>query len=546
MLSKIPRTFVTASIGLLLLFVCTTYYLYNDGPAYHAPKKTPSPAKVEENWKQLDQTGGFEDGEDYDVPTTTAPVPVPSLMNDEFYTPAVPENAPGGDLGDVRGQLTASPLETDCPKEVDFLLRVGLDLGLTERVRYTRNCIKPRFSSNVDRNEVVNVTDSIFKPPVELDLLDCSELQLPRCSPIKLTVPRPYAKETFSNLIFGIATDYYRLNDSIPMFSHWLAGTEAKLIAAVTNIPDMYPEEMVFLRDKMKEAGINGHIVKPLEEGFVTSESHFGVLKDMVKYSNPDTRWFGMLDDDTFFPDLKPLSDALESLDHTTDAYVGTLSEDFSSVRNWGYMAFGGAGAYLSAPLARKLADHVFECIEEASTKEGDVIIRDCVYRRSKAKLTILPGLHQQDFQGDASGFFEAGFRPLNLHHWKSWFEAPVIAIAKAASFCGDCFLQRWRFGNDTVLSNGYSIAAYRDGHESVDLTTIEGTWDKTGEDFDFSIGPLRTPYSKEEKKTFKLLEAEITPEGNLRQLYVWKGNTSAGEIDEVVEMDWEKYGWVG
>ncbi|RYP59050.1 hypothetical protein DL770_010291 [Monosporascus sp. CRB-9-2] len=562
MFSRLPRVFVSASIALLFLVFCTTLYLYDDALAYHATGNAQVPtSKTEEHWDQPGQNGAFQDvkGEGASVATdidpaasSTVSASTSSLSIDvPDKSPATgqehvekPEQGvePDKDLGHSPGQSTASrPSGTDCPADVQFLTRAAAEQELTERVRYMRSCIEPAFSARVDRDEVVNISEPIFKGATELDLLDCWDIQLPRCSPVKLTVPNPYPKRDYAHLIFGIATSYERLNDSIPAFAHWLSGTGSKLIASVTDIQEKNRTEMGYLRDEFQTAGIDAVMVKPLNPEFKTSENHFGVLKDMVEYSGPETRWFAFLDDDTFFPNLKPLSDALAKLDHTKDAYVGTLSEDFSAIRNWGYMAFGGAGAYLSAPLAGKLAGKVFECIKESSLAEGDVIIRECVYTKSKAKLTIMPGLYQQDIQGDASGFFEAGLRPINLHHWKSWFEAPVIAMAKAADFCGDCFLQRWRFGNDTVLSNGYSIARYRDGLETVDLTTLEGTFDKFNGDFDFSIGPLRKPYSKKRKKSYKLLDAEITQRGDLRQLYVWKGNETLGELDEIVEMIWQK-----
>ncbi len=541
MFSRIPRVFVRASVGLLFLFFGTFFYLYGDKPIYHVLQKSHLSTMVEENRNQLDGVELLREIGSHDshltISSDSAASPVIGDSSDSFVTGIAPTKDPENG----HQQSTMSPFEVGCPKDVNFLIKVALDQELTESVRYTKSCIQPVFSSNVDRDEVVNITEPIVKQLVELDLLDCAEIQLPKCSPVKLVVPYPHTRKTFPNLIFGIATDYHRLKASIPAFTHWLSGTKSKLIVAVNDVDKLTGGRMRELQDMFIEAGIDCHIVKPLDENFVTSQNHFGILKDMVKYSSPKTEWFVLLDDDTFFPNLQPLSDALDGLDHTTDAYVGTLSEDFASVQNWGYMAFGGAGAYLSAPLAKKLADHVLECIEEASYMEGDIILRDCVYRRSKAKLTILPGLHQQDFQGDAGGFFEAGFKPINLHHWKSWFQAPVVAMAKAADFCGDCFLQRWRFGNDTVLSNGYSIATYRDGLSTVDLSMPEGTWDKFNGDFDFSIGPLRAPYSKEQKKTFRLLDAEITPEGQLRQLYVWKGNDTAGELDEVIEMVWGK-----
>ncbi|RYO82098.1 hypothetical protein DL762_006785 [Monosporascus cannonballus] len=559
MFSRIPRVFVSASIALLFFVFCTTLYLYHNAPVYHATGNSPVPtSKIEEHWDQPSQDGVFQDvkGDGASAATDIDPAASPtvsaSTSSDGSDKPPAtgqehvkkPEQGvePDKDLGHNPGQSTASrPSGMGCLADVQFLTRAATEQNLTERVRYTRSCIKPVFSAKVDRDEVVNISEPIFKGATELDLLDCWDIQLPECSPVKLTVPNPYPKGDYAHLIFGVATSYERLNDSIPAFAHWLSGTRSKLIASVTDIQEKNRTEMGYLQDKFQASGIDSVMVKPLDPEFKTSQNHFGVLKDMVEYSGPETQWFALLDDDTFFPNLKPLSDALAKLDHTKDAYVGTLSEDFSSIRNWGYMAFGGAGAYLSAPLAVKLAEKVFECIKESSLSEGDVITRECVYTKSKAKLTIMPGLYQQDIQGDASGFFEAGLRPINLHHWKSWFKAPVTAMAKAADFCGDCFLQRWRLGNDTVLSNGYSVARYRDGLDAVDLTTLEGTFDKLDGDFDFSIGPFRKPYPKKRKKSYKLLDAEITQRGDLRQLYVWKGNETLGELDEVVEMIWQK-----
>lgn len=119
------------------------------------------------------------------------------------------------------------------------------------------------------------------------------------------------------------------------------------------------------------------------------------VLVRMVEESGPETKWFCLLDDDTFFPHLEPLSDALSRIDHTSDAYVGALSEDFPSVQTFGLMAYGGAGVYLSAHLARKLGqpELAAACMQESPPHLGDIIIRDCVYHHSKAKLTRLPGL---------------------------------------------------------------------------------------------------------------------------------------------------------
>lgn len=203
-------------------------------------------------------------------------------------------------------------------------------------------------------------------------------------------------------------------------------------------------------------------------------------------------------------------------------------------------MAFGGAGAYLSAPLAKILGKELDTCIVEATGREGDIILRDCVYQNSKAKLTILPGLYQQDMKGDVSGFFESGVEAINLHHWKSWYRSPVVEMATAALYCGDCFLQRWRFGKDAVFTNGYSIARYLYDINDLDLDQMEGTWFNANRDYDFSIGPLRRKLVQDEKKSFQLKDVDFSERGEFKQLYVWKGNPDVNEADGVIEVVWQ------
>ncbi|KAI0842729.1 glycosyltransferase family 31 protein [Hypoxylon sp. FL0890] len=525
--SKVPRVFVLASTVLLFLVTYTTLHLYHRVPPSYPTTPVLAPA--------------VQDGEPGKIPgkgeqPTQLPVRPP-------VEPIEAQSSSSSGEQSEEEHLLSFPDPKHCPKDLEFLVRASIDLGLTERVRYTRRYIQPIFSDSVDRDNVANITEPLLKDVVEVDLHNCGDAWIPQSTPIKLQVPNPHPEAVFTHLTFGVATDYSRLSDSINPFAHWISGTGAKLVAVVMDAKDKSPNEMEQLRDNFELAGINVTLVRPINEKFTTAQNHFAVLIPMLENSSAETQWYGLLDDDTFFPSLKPLSDSLATLDHKADAYVGALSEDFQAVRGFGFMAFGGAGAFLSAPLAKKLGDQVFGCIDKATTVEGDTILRDCVYSNSKAKLTLLPGLYQQDIAGDVSGFFEAGLNPLSLHHWKGWYKAPVEKMAKAAKFCGDCFLQRWRFGSDTVFSNGFSIATYSDGVESVDLDLMEGTWGKAeSKDFDFSLGPLRVPYPIDKKKSYKLREAEFEDNGDLKQLYVLLGNSSPGELDQVVELVWRNH----
>lgn len=436
-------------------------------------------------------------------------------------------------------------------ESLDFFdrARKELSLDLTPSVRYSQRCIRPDFLSSVNRNNVANISQSLVgkqatvrlpgQQPAKLDQ------ELPECTPINLTVPHAYpATEKFPHLIFGVATKHERLNDSLESIAHWAANRQCKLVAIVDDYETQGADRVFQLQDEYRKSGVEATFVKPLNDSHMTSQLHFMVLTAMVEESDPKTEWFGFIDDDTFFPHLKPLSNALGKLDHTTDIYVGALAEDFQSVKNFGIMAYGGAGAYLSARLARKLgAPSIAEqCVQIEPIGFGDILISHCVYRYSRAKLTSLPGLYQHDFTGNPSGFFESGAEALNFHHWKSWYHEPVTKMAAATNFCGNCFLQRWRFGSDTVFSNGYSISLYRSGVAHLELDKMEHTFDKIYEDsdphYEFTIGPLRDEVAQGEKKSYHLVDTEIR-DGTMRQLYIWKGDGEGGELDEVIELVW-------
>ncbi|KAH7027546.1 uncharacterized protein B0I36DRAFT_327315 [Microdochium trichocladiopsis] len=488
--------------------------------AIDSPDSAPEPAKLATlEDKKPDDTGSTS-------PPAEGAVKAPAEKpTDKFAPPGGAETSPATTTDADASKIRPYPSieSSDVAQDYRFLIKAGEGLNLTEKVHYTRRCIKPVFSKDIDRDEVADIGHSLLNGTVEVDLWNTRAAPVPDCEQIKLNVPKAYPKQSSSHIIFGVSTDLVRLNGSLPAFEHWLANSGSKLIAVVTDYSKQTQENITMIENKFRKSGILATFVKPLSADFTVSQNHFAVLVDLVNHSDDNTKWFGLIDDDTFMPDMWPFADALATLDHTEDVYVGQLSEDFQAVRFFGFMAFGGAGAYFSAPLARKLAPKALKCIHEASSGEGDIIIRDCVYSHSKAKLTMLDGLWQQDMKDDVSGFFEAGIKPLVLHHWKSWYHEPMADMALASKFCGDCFLQRFRFEQDTVFTSGYSIVTYPKGMSEVNLDLMEGTWLQAGRDYDFSVGPLRDRLPKDRKKSYKLKHAEITPKGELRQLYVYR-----------------------
>lgn len=473
-----------------------------------------------------------------------------------------------------------------CARDLE-LLRSGLDLTLTENIVYTRRCVKP-LRGKTDRDAVANISSPLFSDTAVINLAaDCSAVETPPCEPLTLHVPPAYPDGEYRHLLFGVASTYQRLKDAIPVFAHWLSGTGAQLIAVVSDADDLgsggSATRLAALEEEYRSWDMLVRIVPPkLKERLPHKDDdekekaktggpapveqlHFMLIRDMLEVATSETQWLGVIDDDTFFPSLYPLARELQRHDHTRPAWLGALADNFVSIKIWGIMAFGGAGTFLSVPLARELEPQLEECVRESTVRTGDGLLRDCVYGRTTTKLTLVPGLLQHDIRGDPSGLFESGGRPLpgpmlSLHHWKSWYKAPVDRMAAVARLCGECFLQRWRFADDALLANGYSVSVYRPPGllDALDLDRVEATF--AGADrpddrrFDFFYGPFRRRLGPDQKKSYRLEAVAGGPpwgggrgadgSGPLRQVYVHRARRDReGDdaiMDEVIELVWE------
>ncbi|CRK22527.1 hypothetical protein BN1723_012685 [Verticillium longisporum] len=128
----------------------------------------------------------------------------------------------------------------DCPGPALRHLR-NLELNLTDTITYTKRCIKPVVTRSLDRDAVAQIDEPLLKTKTKIDLSSCAPVQLERCDPIPLRVPRPYPKSTYPQYVFGVATSYERYEESIDTFAFWLAGSHAKLVGVVTDYDENRP-----------------------------------------------------------------------------------------------------------------------------------------------------------------------------------------------------------------------------------------------------------------------------------------------------------------
>ncbi|KAG6008723.1 hypothetical protein E4U54_008669 [Claviceps lovelessii] len=450
-----------------------------------------------------------------------------------------------------------------CRSDLDYLRRP--EYHLSRYIHYQKRYVRALRNAANSREVVGSNPEPLVDPGAStiLDLKNACNGSLPAENPrdpIALPVPPPFPQRDYSDFIFGVASTAERLEGSLPQFSHWLQGTNARLVAIVVD-RDFSDRQMTKLVARFNQSGVLFSGIRPLDPNIGVNEQHFLVLRDLLQHADSGTKWAVIIDDDTFFPSLYPVTQVFDKQDASVPAYLGGLSDNKDAVNNFGHMAFGGAGIFLSMPLVRLLEPHVDSCLSESPTHEGDGMLRFCVQEKTGTNLTDIKGLHQLDMRGDLSGFYESGQWHLSLHHWKSWHQAPVDQIAKVAHVCGGCLFQRWRFGSDTVFTNGYSIATYKHGTADLQLDRMESTFTDSGkaDDWEWSMGPMRDRVPEGEKKSYQLFAAEMVGD-HFRQAYVHRAppppppESSEGQEhgetipetmetapkDEVIELWWD------
>ncbi|KAK5090036.1 hypothetical protein LTS08_007405 [Lithohypha guttulata] len=386
------------------------------------------------------------------------------------------------------------------------------------------------------------------------EISEHNSLELESTVSTTIRIPRlPHTQPDAHEYIFGVATTYDRLLNSLDTFSHWLSNSNTRLIAAMEPSLDLDLPDKVLAKAQSLKIPL-GTIDSPYQ--FL--DRYFSLIRVLHDNRSPDTKWYVLIDDDTFFLDLANVVKTFKAkYNPDLPYYIGALTEDFQQMSTWGYMAYGGGGVFLSAPLVEQLLPHWEACYAKRNT--GDQRLAECIYQHTNTKFTWEHNLHQLDLHGDQSGFYEAlRPQPLSVHHWKSdefRFHADMYNLSLVSTICGkSCLLQKFKFANGWVLTNGFSLVKHSDvdvRHRDVDKDiSMERTWDfywggASNIHFEHSVGPIRNP-DEGEKISFRMESALKETDGRVRQLYVKRKKKEEGderpgpgEVEGVVEIEW-------
>lgn len=435
-------------------------------------------------------------------------------------------------------------------------------LNLTPAFEYRRRCIIAKPVRGNIRQPLTDLPWALLPEAIRLESRSLGQsadlrLGLPPCEQdFQLQVPLQFhdSKIDTNQLMLGVATFSTRANESFSEMARWLSNTGTQLLVHLRD----HPEDAMIrsLCDKAEALHLKVTILPFQSSAEGEAQSNFALAAALNSHRKPETRWYGIIDDDTFFVSLPKLLAALSPFDPDLPWYIGALTERHLGLSTEGFKAWGGAGIFLSPPLLEILAAHSEECMSLSGTW-GDALWRDCLMQVTSptVRLTQLPGLHQLDMFDDVAGWYESGpDHLLSLHHWKSWHFFPVPLAHLVTDVAGvDTFLQRYKFADGAVLTNGFSVARYP--KSLPDFGLVEGTMHpypgsrmpENGNEFFDSLGALR-PALREgtDKISWRLSYGVKTTAGCVRQFYVKraalqvdKSQVDETPIDSVIEIDW-------
>ncbi|KAM3086980.1 hypothetical protein ACMFMG_001090 [Clarireedia jacksonii] len=403
-----------------------------------------------------------------------------------------------------------------------------------------------------ERLLLTNTSQELFpKGYKPIDLEETDRLPADDLGPLEIHVtksPRPEEIDA-SELLFGVSTTYKRFNDEtegpVKEWVRWLTNGNGSSNGAglVLQLHETTDEQIHAAQKLLTSLGIAATVMHS-----DPSLDMPGRYVDLVPilYSHPtraSRKYLALIDDDTFFPNLDSLMHELHKYDHKKEYYIGTLTERVDFILHDRVpMAYGGAGVFLTPPLARTLIN--LPCLDvDPQTGlytergfQGDRLLYHCIKNHTDITLNNLPRLNQLDEWGDPAGFYEAGHQPLSLHHYKSWHHATPDISHLVADACGEaCIFQRFGFdgkgASKFVLSNGYSLAEYPKGiHWDMSKTEATfdlgdpGNWGSGKEDvrMSFVYGALRDGLSfTGKKRTWEVIGGRKRAEGVVDMVYL-------------------------
>ncbi|KZL86205.1 hypothetical protein CI238_03685 [Colletotrichum incanum] len=375
--------------------------------------------------------------------------------------------------------------------------------------------------------------------------------------------PKPDAVDA-SNLLFGISTSYNRLtydnNALIKDWQRWLTNGRGSSNGAtiVVTLHQATSQEAWEVYEKMHEAGIDATVI-PLDRNLDKTSRYMDMttilldVNEALAEQGHPKHYFGLIDDDVFFPTPGQLISKLSKFDTSSPYYIGLPSErpDWS-VENDTAVTHGGSAIFFT-PSAALIISHLPCRPNEGFTgnhTRWDEILYDCVKDHTDLPFHILPSFYSPTdaLYNIQAATYDLGISPLTLRHYRSRHGLNPSQAHLVTSICGEaCFLQRFNLGDNWVLVNGYSITHYCSGFDVVPMASdanLLGAM-QYGQEAEMPLGEGIVLHETSEKKevvtwsgtrnVWQFLDVVVGERGEVWQAYVKRRGQSGfmdGEVD--------------
>jgi hypothetical protein len=463
--------------------------------------------------------------------------------------------------------------------EVVYLKHLVDTYGLTTDVPWFARRIQTRFSSWSKHRPSIADVGAKFMSPNDFTRVrvDDGDLVLKVNKAVKVTAnrsPRPSDVDA-SVLLFGVSTSYQRLvyrdHALLRDWQRWLTDGRGKANGAeiVVTLHQASMEEVAEVKGALQGFGIEGTVLASDETA--DAAGRYAELLYMLRRRNDALGeegrakdFLALVDDDVFFPSMAKLLERLRKFNPKKEYYLGAPSERSDwLVENNATLTYGGGAIFMTTSMAETASD--LACLSSSdvdlSGDQWDMHLYNCVSQNTKIELQVLPSFYnplEDELYGEQGVIHEGysgGDQAFTLHHYRNFHRFEAGKGHLVTSICGeDCFLQRFRFKDNWILVNGYTITHYPEGVDALPLTKNSKLLKQQYHDAKATVvnerlvihpqersGDIKVVAWRGEKKTWRLLESSVreNKNGEVWQAYInKKGGGGSGELDDRLESD--------
>lgn len=472
--------------------------------------------------------------------------------------------------------------------EVNFLDHLIKKHALTNEVTWSARVVHAKYGVSQGRLSMTDVAAKFMPKEFSNARIQDESLKLGvDRTALKLPVAGgPKGSEVdASPLLFGISTTYSRLvyMDSVLIkdWERWLTDGNGRSNGAtiLLTLQKSNKQETDWVEDRLRSLGMDATVLLSEATGESAYAELLHKLKSHVaslthKEGTTAKRYIGLIDDDVFFPGMGKLVQQLSRFAPEKEHYIGAPSERSDwIIEKAKTLTYGGGVVFLTAPLVERLTQ--LPCLSNPQNtnedtpvpqsrqigEQWDLLLYECITKHTSVDLHVLPSFYnpeEEELYGDRDHHvlinegYASGMQPLTLHHYRNLhrFAAGKGHLVTAA--CGEaCFLQRFRFRDDWILVNGYTLSHYPDGVDTISMKKTPKKQKQLDDDGDgqkvvvgrrvvvdgeaFSDDDVKVVAWAGRKRTWRLLDARIGEGGEIWQAYVKHrgGGNSFGEIDD-------------